>query len=103
MDELGASIETALWAVETAKKQATSGLPRSVKSQHWVKQKTSPVPWREVAMWYWRSDSYEVRTGHVLDALVILSQCQELLTGFLKEKPCDTVPDLTLPKVRRSS
>lgn len=96
-------IETALWTVEAAKEEAIALLTRHLKMQHWVKQKTSPVPWEAVRLQYWNSADYEEGVGRALDALAILSQCQELLTGFLKEKPINTVPNLALPKKRRSA
>jgi hypothetical protein len=96
-------IETALWAVENAKEESIALLPRGIKTQHWIKQKTSPVPWQEVALKYWNSEDCDDGIGRILDALTILSQCQELLIGFLQEKPQTEPPNLSLPRTRRAS
>lgn len=97
------TLENLLLQIVLAKEEAIEQLPQPVRSKHWVVAKHSPDPWGDVSLWYCGRADYQRDVSDIIDSVVALARCQELLSGFLQERALRTPPDLTLAKTRRSS
>ena len=99
-------IEHAVESIHTALHTAQQQLPAAVRTQAWIRKKTSPAPWRSVEQWYHNQvdADYTAEIARTLSHIVRLADAKEQLLLVLQDiETADRVPNLTLPKVRRPS